>query len=187
LAGNKVKVRDGLYNAGAPILPTVLVAILLIVQLLPFAIALIGYSAAASTGLLDGGVQAMLFWIAAGLLALLSLYWITSTIFALIIITLPGMYPFQAIKAAGDMVIGRRLRILLRFLWMALTVVVAWIVVMIPVIIFDSWVTSVWSATSGIPVVPVTILIMSSLTVIWVSSYVYLLYRKVIADDAGPA
>jgi hypothetical protein len=187
LAGHKVKVRDGLYNASAPILSTFIVALLLIVQLLPFALALIGYSAASSSGLLTAGVEAMLFWIAAGLLCLLSLYWITSTIFALIIITLPGMYPYQAIKTAGDLVVGRRLRILLRFLWMALTVVVGWAVVMIPIILFDAWIKSIWSAISWIPIVPVTLLVLSAITIIWVSSYVYLLYRKVIADDANPA
>lgn len=187
LAGNKVKVRDGLYNAGAPILPTFIVALLFIVQLLPFALALIGYSAAATSGLLTGGVEAMLFWMAAGLLCLLSLYWITSTVFALIIITLPGMYPYQAIKTAGDLVVGRRLRILLRLLWMALTVIITWAIIMIPIILFDSWIKSVLPVINWLPLVPVVLLALTSLTVIWVSSYVYLLYRKVIADDSKPA
>jgi hypothetical protein len=187
MAGHKVKVRDGLYSAGAPILSTFMVALLIIVQLLPMALALIGYSAAVSTGLLAGGVEAMLFWIAAGLLSMLSLYWITSTVFALIIVTLPGMYPYQAVKTAGDLVVGRRLRILLRFLWAALTVVIAWAVVMIPVILFDSWVKDVWSAISWLPIVPVVLLGLSALTIVWVSSYVYLLYRKVVSDDASPA
>jgi hypothetical protein len=187
MAGHKVKVRDGLYSAGAPILPTFMVTLLIIVQLLPLALALIGYSAASSTGLLAGGVEAMLFWIAAGLLAMLSLYWITSTVFALVIVTLPGMYPYQAIKTAGDLMVGRRLRILLRLLWAAFTVSIAWAVVMVPTILFDTWLKNIWSAVSWLPIVPVTLLGLSALTVIWVSSYVYLLYRKVVADDASPA
>lgn len=187
LAGHKVKIRDGLYSAGAPILSTFLVALLAIVQLLPFALALMGYSAASVSGLLAGGVEAMLFWVAAGLLTMLSLYWITSTIFALIIVTLPGMYPFQAIKTAGDLVIGRRLRILLRFLWMALTVIITWAIIMIPVILLDSWLKDIWPAISWLPTVPVVLLALSAMTIIWVSSYVYLLYRKVVADDSSPA
>ena len=183
LAGHKVKVRDGLYNAGSPILSTVMVSLLLIVQMLPFAIALIGYSAATVTGLLDGGVEAMLFWIAAGILTVLSLYWITSTIFALIIITLPGMYPYRAIKTAGDLVVGRRSRILLRFLWMVFVTLLAWALVLMPIIILDSWIKSIWPASSWVPVVPIVIMALSSLSVIWVSSYVYLLYRKIIDDD----
>ncbi len=187
LAGHKVKLRDGLYNAGAPILSTVLVGVVLVIQLLPVALALIAYSAAASTGLLAGGVEAMLFWIGAGLLALLSLYWITSTFIALVIVTLPGMYPMQALRTAGDVVIGRRIRILLRIVWLLLGVAVAWVVVMIPVILFDTWLKGTWSETEWVPIVPIMLLALSSLTVVWSASYIYLLYRRVVADDAAPA
>jgi hypothetical protein len=187
LAGHKVKLRDGLYNAGSPILPTFLVALLAIVQLLPLALALIAYGAAVSTGLLNNGVEAMLFWVADSLLALLSVYWLSSTFFALIIVTLPGMYPYQAIKTAGDLVVGRRLRLLLRFSWMALGILIVWGIVLIPTIIFDSWLKNIWSAVNWLPIVPVVLLALSSLTIVWVSSYTYLLYRKVIADEAGPA
>lgn len=184
LAGHKVKVRDGLYSAGAPILSTFIVALLLIIQLLPFALALFGYSAAYATGLLVGGVEAMLFWLAASLLTVLSLYWITSTVIALVIVTLPGMYPFRAIKTAGDLVVGRRLRILLRFLWMIASVVAVWAVIMIPMILFDGWIKSVLPVISWLPIIPVILLALSSLTIIWVSSYIYLLYRKVVADES---
>jgi hypothetical protein len=187
LAGHKVKLRDGLYNAGAPIVSTFVVMILLLVQLLPFALVLIGYNAASTSGLLVGGVESMLFWIAAGLMTMLSLYWITSTLFALIIVTLPGMYPFQAIKTAGDLVVGRRLRILFRFLWMLLSTVIAWAIIMIPIIMIDSWIKGMWSAISWVPTIPALLLVLSALTIIWISSYVYLLYRKVVADDVDPA
>ena len=187
LAGHEVKLRDGLYNAAAPLLSTLVVALLLVVQLLPLALALIGYSAALSSGLLSGGVEAMLFWIVAGMLGLLSLYWMMSTFIALIVVTLPGMYPFQAIKTAGDLVIGRRFRILLRIIWMAITVIVAWVLVMIPVILFDTWLKGLWPAIQGLPIIPFVLLGLGSLTIVWSASYVYLLYRKVVADDAEPA
>jgi hypothetical protein len=187
LAGNKVKLRDGLYNASAPLLSTVVVALVLIIQLLPLAIALIGYSAAVSSGLLAGGVEAMLFWIVAGLLGLMSLYFITSTFIALVIVTLPGMYPFRALKTAGDLVVGRRVRILLRIVWMALTVAVAWIVILIPIILFDTWIKGLWPAIQGVPIIPFVLLAITSLSIVWSASYIYLLYRKVVADDALPA
>ena len=187
LAGHKVKLRDGLYNSGSPLLSTFLVAIVLVVQLLPLAIALIGYSAAVTSGLLNGGVEAMLFWIAAGLLTLLSLYWITSTFIALVVVTLPGMYPFQALKTAGDLVMGRRIRILLRILWMALGVAVTWILIMIPIILLDTWLKGLWPSIGWLPVIPFVLLIMSSLTIVWTASYIYLLYRRIVADDAAPA
>lgn len=186
LAGHKVRMRDGLYNAGAPIISTFLVALVLVVQLLPIAVAIIGYSAAVSSGLLAGGVEAMLFWVAALLLGALSLYWITSTFFALIMVTLPGMYPMRALRTAGDMVLGRRLRILLRLLWMLATLFVTWAVVLIPVILLDTWLKSLWPDIQWLPIIPVVILLLSTLTIIWSSGYVYLLYRKVVDDDARP-
>ncbi len=184
LAGRKPRLRDGLYNAGSPILPTFLVALILIIQLLPASLALIGYGAASATGLLNSGVEAMLFWFAAGLLTLISLYFITSTIFALIIVTLPGMYPFRAIKIAGDLVLGRRARILLRFLWLLVLTALAWAAVMIPAILFDGWIKGVWPVIAWLPIIPVFLLALGSLTVVWFSSYVYLLYRKVVDDES---
>jgi len=93
---------------------------------LPFALALIGYSAATATGLLVVEFEDMLFWIAEGWTDSTVIILITSTFFALIIVTLPGMYPFRAIKAAGDLVVGRRLKILLRLIWMGVGVVLVW-------------------------------------------------------------
>lgn len=185
LAGNKVKLRDGLYNSSAPILSTFLVVLVAIMQLLPMGIAFIGFSAAQASGLLAGGVEAMLFWIAAGLLVVLSMYWITSTFIALVVVTLPGMYPMRALVTAGDLVTGRRLRILKRILWLIGTIVAAWIVVFVPIVLIASFLKGFGLSIDV--ALPIVLVAMGSLTIIWASSYVYLLYRKVVADDAKPA
>lgn len=187
IAGNKVKLRDGLYNGGAPIISSLLVLIVFIVQLLPVALAVIAYSAASQTGLLEGGVVTMLFWIVAVLLGVVSLYWVTATFFALIIVTLPGMYPMHALRTAGDMLIGRRVRVLLRIIWMLVPIIVSWAIVMIPFILFDSWIKSAIPQISGAPIIPVVLLIISTVTIVWSASYIYLLYRRVVDDDAKPA
>lgn len=186
MAGHNVRLRDGLYSSGSPIISTMIVGLVMTAQLLPLAILILVYNAATVTGLVEGGVEAMLFWSVAILLVVLTLYWITSTVIAMVIVTLPGMYPFQAVKTAGDLVVGRRLRILYRFLWMALMVVIAWLVIVIPVILFDSWLKSVLPGIKWLPLVPVLVMFMSALTLIWTSSYVYLLYRRVVDDDASP-
>lgn len=188
LAGRTPRLRDGLYNAGAPVLSTFVVGLVLAVQLLPLALALVGFGVATSTGLFgSGGVETMLFWAVFALLGGLSLYWITSTIIALVVVTLPGMYPWQAIRTAGDLVIGRRLRILWRLLWMLLSVAVVSVVVMVPTIIFDTWLKGVFPAIEWMPIVPVVMLLLGTLAAIWASSYVYLLYRRIVDDDASPA
>lgn len=187
LAGHVVKARDAIYSAGAPVISTFIVGLMLVIQLLPLAIAVIAYSAANASGLLAGGIEAMLFWIAAGLLALLSLYWITSTFFALIIVTLPGMYPFRALRTAGDVVVGRRLRILLRIVWMTVVVALVWALLLIPVILLDGGIKQLWPAVEWLPIVPTALLILSTVSVIWSAAYIYVLYRKVVQDDAQPA
>lgn len=187
LAGNTVKMRDGLYSAGSPIVATAVVALIIALQLLPLALAAVGYSAAVSSGLLtNGGVEAMLFWIAASLLGILSLYWISSSLFAMVIITLPGMYPIKALRSSYRLLLGRRIRFLIRYLWMGVFIVALWAIVLIPSILFDSWLKSTWSATAWVPIVPGVLLVLGTYTVFWVSTYIYLLYRKVV-DANDPA
>lgn len=186
-AGNRPKLRDGLYNSGAPVLSTAIMSFIVLVQLLPAAIAMVIYNASSVSGLLDGGPSAMLAWSAIVLLALISVYWITSSAIAMIIVTLPGVYPMQALRAAGDIVVGRRIRILFRLVWMVLWVILAWIVIMIPIILLDSWLKGMISAISWLPVVPLSIIFMSSITLVYSSAYIYIFYRKIVDDDADPA
>jgi len=187
LAGNKVKVRDGIYNASAPLISTFIVLAILIIQLIPMAVGLITGVVALQTGFLSNGGVAMIFWLGVGSLAILSLYWITASFIGLVVVTLPGMYPLKALAIAGDMVVGRRLRILLRILWALLVLALGWLVIMVPLILFDAWLKSVASAVNWLPTIPIALLVMASLTIIWLATYIYLLYRKVVDDDALPA
>jgi hypothetical protein len=184
MAGHKVRLRDGLYNAGAPLVPSFLIVLVFIIQLIPILIAIIGYEAATASGLLDSGVEAMLFWIAAVLLGLLSVFWSTGTFFALIIATLPGMYPMRALRNAGDLVLGRRVRILLRWAWMFFVLALFWAIILIPMILIDLWIQSMWPTWGTVPFIPVLLAILSTISIIWLSSYVYLLYRKVVDEHA---
>jgi hypothetical protein len=111
----------------------------------------------------------------------------TSTFLAMVIVTLPGMYPMRALKAAGDLVVGRRLRIMYRLLWGVLITTLAWACVMIPVILLDTGVKNLLPAIKGVPFVPLLAAFMGALTVVWISSYIYLLYRRIVDDGADPA
>ncbi|MCA9340825.1 MAG: hypothetical protein KDA17_07965, partial [Candidatus Saccharibacteria bacterium] len=186
LAGHKPRLRDALYNSGSPVLATVLVSFVAVIQLLPAAIALIIYTAAQTSGMLENGISAMLVWVSVSLLCILSLYWISSTFIALVVVTLPGMYPLRAVRAAGDLVVGRRLRVLYRLLWMIFVVVAVWILLMIPIILFDDWIKKLVAAVSWLPIVPLSIISLSAATLVFTSSYIYLLYRRIVDDDAAP-
>lgn len=187
LAGKKVVVRDALYTSGAPIIATLLCFIILLVQMIPAALATIVVSVGYQTQFIDGSVAAIAVFIALVLLIVLSLYWATSTFIALVIVTLPGMRPLRAVAIAGDLVIGRRLRILLRLLWLIATILSWWLVIMVPVILLDTWLKSLLTWLAGWPIVPVMVLVMTTATIMWSASYIYLLYRKIVDDDTAPA
>lgn len=189
LADRKPNLRDGLYSSAAPLISTVLVFVYMLIQLLPVGFLAISYSALYSIGYISEGFGMFIFSIIAILVVSLTLYWMTSTFIALVVVTLPGMYPGQALKIAGDLVVGRRLRIVYRLLWMIFIAALAWAIIMIPIVLFDSWLSGRvdWAWLDWLPTVPFVASLLGSATAVWMASYIYLLYRKVVDDDAAPA
>lgn len=187
MAGKKPKIRDGLYGAGGPVLALFVLVFVLLVQLLPAAVALIAYGAADASGLLDQTAVLMLFGGGAVLLAALSLYWATSTFIAMVVVALPGMYPMQAVKIAGDLAVGRRIRILLRLLWSVVLLFIVWVVVLLPMILLDGAIKSAIPDLEWLPLVPFTALMLMAFSVVFEASYIYIFYRKVVEDDSAPA
>jgi hypothetical protein len=187
LAGERPRLRDGLYNSGAPFVSTLCIVLIACLQCIPLGIVGIIYAGLSSAGLLEPGFALVLFSCVAIIVAALSFYMLTSTAIAMVVVTIPGMYPFAAMKAAGDLTIGRRLRIVYRLLWLVLLLIFAWMVVVIPIVLINGWLREYWHWLDMVPVVPVTAAIMGSLSVVWASTYIYILYRKIVADDADPA
>lgn len=187
LSGNSPRLRDGIYSAGSPIVASVIVTAYILVQLLPVAIGVLVFNNASSAGMLESGFMAMVSSIILALLGILSVYWVVTSVFAMVIVTLPGMYPWQAIRVSGDIVTGRRLRIVLRIAWLLLFNTVLGGLVLLPVILLDRALTGLTDLFRYIPLVPLTMAILGSLLVVWSAAYVYLLYRKVVEDDASPA
>lgn len=187
LGKKQVMVRDGLYNAGAPAVALVILFAVLLLQLLPAGMAIVTYGAVDASGLLRQTAVLMLAGGAAALIVTLSVYWMTSTIFAMAIVTLPGMYPFEALRLASDIVLGRRIRILLRLLWMLVLLAIVWAVVLIPMIVLDGVIKGALPVLQWVPFVPLTALLLATGSLIFAASYTYLFYRKVVADDSAPA
>lgn len=174
LSGKAVQLRDGLYSAMAPLISSALLMALGAIQLLPLAAGMLVFSAALSSGLLQGA----LVWVGAVAvlgLGLLSLYWLSATALSLIVVTLPGTYPLVAHRLARDIVAGRRAVIIGRLAWLAVMILVLSIVLLIPAILVDNTVRSEW-----LPLVPFMLQVFSASAVIGGATYMYLLYRGVI-------
>jgi len=186
-SGQRPKLRQGIYSSGAPIISTLAILLIMLLQTIPAALAVIAYSAALTTDFLSNPLISIVFFFVALLLILLSVYLLVSTFFAMIVVTLPGMYPWKAIRTAGDMVVGRRLRILLRMAWLLLLITLSWIVIMIPMILLTNWLQATIAQIAWIPIIPILLVVMSTATTVIAGVYVYVLYRKVLDDDAAPA
>lgn len=184
MAGRKPRLRDGIYNSGSPIVATALLVIVLLIQLLPLGILAVAYTGLAQVGLVADGLGAMLFFAVAALTCALCLYWITATFIALVVVTLPGMYPIQALRVANELVLGRRLRIMYRIIWLLLLIIAFVLIVVAPVILLDHWLRSLAEWVSVLPVIPVTYALVGATVAVFSASYVYILYRKVVAYDS---
>ena len=187
MLGRKPKLRDGLYNSGAPLLSTLGVVIVLVVQLLPIGLIVLAYAALSSVGILEDGFGSMLFWLIAATITALVLYWITSTIIGLIVVTLPGIYPLRAVKLSGDLVVGRRLRAMYRLLWGIMAVALTWVGVLVVTILVDNWLKLLLPGIAWVPIVPYVGALATAYAVVWYAIYTYLFYRKIVDDNAKPA
>lgn len=176
LAGHTVKLRDGLYNAMTPLLSTLVVFIVAVIQCVPIFILVIVYSAAIQTDFLSTPFYALVFFIFAVLMILLSAYLLSSTLMALVAVTAPGLYPMQALRTASDLMMGRRIKFIIRIIALIIMLAIVWVLVMMPLIMFDLWLKQ-FEWASAIPFVPICLLIMTCFTGIYVSAYFYLYYR----------
>lgn len=184
LSGKKnFNLRDALYSCGAPIIPMAVISIVILMQLIPVFIATIVGAAAKTTSFLSSGIEQAVFFSAILLLFSLSAFWVMGSIFAMIIVTIPGTYPLQALRIAGDMVSQRRLAILKRVLFLIFVLVLIWSVVIIPIIMLMNWLISINGFLVNIPIVPISMLLMSCSSCVFTSVYIYVLYRRVVDSD----
>ena len=108
----------------------------------------------------------------------------------LIAVSAPGLYPFTAIETARNLIAGRRIRFLVRILYLFFWVALIYIVIVLPAILLDILVKGAfpWLNDLGIPFVPFVLLIVTVFIFIFISIYVYLFYRQLLdyKDDFYP-
>lgn len=174
LAGNKVGIRDALYNAMTPLLSSFVVLAVAAVQCIPIMILVVAYSSAIETHFLDTPFYAFLFFTFGALLILLSSYFLSGTLMALVAVSAPGLYPLEALKTANELMRGRRIKFILRIILITLLVIVLWVVVMFPIASLGS------DFSSFIKVCGTTL---ACFLAIYISVYFYVYYRWMLNFD----
>lgn len=183
LAGHKIKLRDGLYNALTPLLSTFVIFLILLIQLIPIMIVIITYSAAVQTDFIATPFYALVYFIFASLLIILSLYLVSNSFLACVAVSAPGLYPMVAIRTSSELIAGRRIRLLIRIIYLVIVLAICWIIVMMPIILIDMWLKNTIDWLANVPIVPFFLLCMTVFSCIYFAAYSYLFYRRMLDYD----
>lgn len=176
-AGEQPKLRDGLYNALGPLLSTFLVFALIFIQAIPIMLVIITFSAAQLTDFLSTPFYALVYFIFASLMLLLSGYLFSSSLIALVAVTAPGVYPLKAVFAASDLIAGRRLKLIVRIIYLFFVVAFIYVITMLPIILIDLGLKQLLSWLVGWPIVPFFLLTVTCFVFIYATTYLYRYYR----------
>ena len=182
-AGQKIKLRDALYNALTPFISTLIVLVVILLQALPILVVIVTYSAAVATEFLNTPFYALVYFIFASLMLLLSAYLISGSLLGLVAVTAPGLYPLEALRTAGNLIIGRRIKFILRLLYLIFILALTWVIVMLPIILLDLLLKENIDWLDGIPIIPFFLALMSAFTFIYIAAYTYLFYRRMLDYD----
>ena len=139
LAGKTIGIREAYYNSMYPLVKFVLILLLIFLQLLPITLGATILSAIASALGTISGFWTVAFSLIFIALASWSVYMLSSSIFALYIVTLPNMQPLQAVRAAKNLVRFRRWPVIRRVLFLPVLLLVAIGVVTIPLALYATW------------------------------------------------
>lgn len=169
LAKKSFSVKEAYYKSMFPLVPFLLVVFVIIIQLLPITLGSGLVAAVASTLASSSAVTTLMIFFLLLLFAW-SVYMLSSSIFALYIVTLPDMQPRQALRSAKKLVEFRRFKVIRRVLFLPLFILFVMVAILLPLILFVHFL-----------VVPVFYLL-SMFVIIFAHAYLYNLYRGLLND-----
>lgn len=135
-AGKKVGVREAFYRGMYPLVSFLTVLLIIGLQFIPLVVSSWLFSVTITSGLAVTGVEQFLWVSLCIAMTLLSLYMVSSSVFALYVVTLPDMTPMRALRSARELVRYRRWTVLRKVLFLPLVVFVFGAIIVVPVILF---------------------------------------------------
>jgi hypothetical protein len=170
LAGVTIRIRDAYYRGMYPFIPFILVLIVIGLQLIPLLIGSGLYSIVTANGIAVYFVEKLIWILLFVLLALLSLYMLSSSLFALYIVTLPDMTPMKALRSARELVRYRRWTVLRKILCLPIILLIVAIIIMLPIIL---WLT---------PLAQWVFFLLTVFVLTAIHAYMYTLYRELLNE-----
>lgn len=169
-SGSRLRIRDAYYRGMYPLVPFILVLIVIGLQLIPLVVGAGLYSLVITNGIAAHFIEKFLWAMLFAGLAFWTFYMLTSSLFALYIVTLPDMTPLKALRSARQLVRYRRLTVLRKILWLPLALLIAAAVVMVPIIV---WLT---------PLAQWVFFVLTMLALVAAHAYMYTLYRELLNE-----
>ncbi len=170
LSGHSMRVRDAYYRGMHPLIPFLIVLLVVGIQLIPLIIGSTLYSAVINNGIAIYAVEKILWALLFAGLALLTLYMLSSSVFALYIVTLPDMTPMKALRSARELVRYRRWTVLRKILCLPIILLLVALVIMLPVIILLT------------PLARWVFFILTMSALLAIHAYMYTLYRELLNE-----
>jgi hypothetical protein len=152
----------------APLIPFLIIVIVIGVQLLPLVGGVSLFNAVQTNGLATTGFEVALWAIIGIGLAMVSFYFLSASIFALIIVTLPDMKPMTALRSAKKLVAFRRWVIMRRLFGVIVLTVLSF---------FSLLLLTVWTVPVAAEWVAV---LLGGCIIIFLSGFGYKLYRALL-------
>ena len=168
MEGVKVKAKIAYYKCMQPLVPLLLVMVVIGIQTLPIVIGMQIYGLVNDRGLAVGVIENLVVAAVLILLALLSMYMISSSIFGLYIVTLPDMTPLRALRSARALVLNRRFATMRKLVLMPVLFVLFAGIFIIPIL--------VWATRFA----EMAFLVYSMFSLAVVHTYLYNIYRELL-------
>lgn len=163
-----VGVRESFYRGMYPLVPFLMVILVIGLQFIPLAISSWLFNVTVISGLAVTAPEQVLWSILCFLLALLTVYMVSSSVFALYISTLPDMTPMKALRSARGLVLNRRWEILRKVLYLPLVLLLVSGCIIVPIILYAT------------PLAEWVFFILSMTVLAITHSYFYSLYRELL-------
>lgn len=168
LAGNSIGIKQAYYQSMTPLIPFILVLTIVFIQLLPVTLGTTIIASIFSTFFASSSALTALFIIIFAALATWSFYMISSSIFALYIVTLPDTQPRPALRSAKNLVRFRRWALMRRLAFLPILILVLLAAIIIPLILFAAFLVAPIFYVLGV------------VTLVFVHTYLYSLYRSLL-------
>lgn len=162
------KVKDAYYKGMYPLVPYLLVLGVVLLQLVPLAIGNFIYGIVIGNGLAVTGLEQFVWAVIFALFALVTFYMLSSSLFALYIVTLPDVTPMQALRSARELVRHRRLMVARKVLFLPFILLILAVVFMVPILLYATAIAEVVFFTFTI------------LAIVVIHAYMYELYRELL-------